>query len=603
MQGRILSNRYLLDAEIGIGGMGRVFRATDLRTGGTVAVKVPHPALARNPEYIERLTREAQIGAAIYSPRIVRVLDRDAHEGLPFLVMEYVPGETLAELLRERGRLDPAEALTIALEIARAMEAAHARGVVHRDLKPQNIKVVDGEVKVLDFGVAKAEGLTGGGLPTLLIGTPEYCAPERADGHSDIRSDIYSLGIMLFEMLEGYLPFQGMSPSAVMRKHEHEPPPELSAELPLPVHLLVQTCLAKRPDERYPNPRALSEALLAALRTLPEVEVSRVPATTAPATTAPARATPTVAAPWLAPAPVSPPPAGVPTTLPPTPLAVLEEAAAPGLPMTLPPAAQPALEHDTAEPRIAAAGEAAAAAGDAVIASRTRRGRRKVWLAAASAVAVVAFGAGAVAFWPEDRSVSVPDEEGGVVDASTAQGQVLTEATPPAGATTEPDAATAPAGTEPPAETATAVPSFSPRNPAALDGSRFREPRQRAVAAAIVGYNNAVVDALRTLDTGPLAAYAGAEELQLHQRQVDALRADGRYLVADLLDLRVEGFEVREDGGAEVRTRERWRSVEYTLDGRVIPETRRLDTLDERYTLRREGERWVVTALEQIPAP
>ena len=190
MQGTLLSNRYLIAEEIGLGGMGNVYRATDLRTGAAVAVKIPHAFLARNPEYMERLRREAQIAASVYSPRVVRVIDLDTHEGAPYLVMEYVPGETLAEMQRQQGRFSLLDTLNLGLEVARALDAAHAKGIVHRDLKPQNIKVVDGEVKVLDFGIAKAEGFANFTAASVFMGTPEYCAPERAEGEGDIRSDI-----------------------------------------------------------------------------------------------------------------------------------------------------------------------------------------------------------------------------------------------------------------------------------------------------------------------------------------------------------------------------------------------------------------------------
>jgi len=270
MQGTILSGRYQVADEIGIGGMGNVYRAMDLRTGAVVAVKIPHAFLARNPEYVERLRREAQIAASLNSPRIVRVLDLDMHEDLPYLVMEFVPGDTLADLLRSRGRFGLEDTLTLGVEVARALDAAHAQGIVHRDLKPQNIKFVDGEVKVLDFGIAKAEGFGGITSLSIFMGTPEYCAPERGDGLGDIRSDIYSLGVMLFEMHEGFLPFQGLTPIAVMRKHEHEPPPPLSGDVPEAVQSVVSHCLAKRPEDRYQTPHALVRDLLSVMRLLPD---------------------------------------------------------------------------------------------------------------------------------------------------------------------------------------------------------------------------------------------------------------------------------------------------------------------------------------------
>ncbi len=178
--GTILSNRYLILRELGSGGMGSVYEATDLRTGGTVAVKTLHPHLARDAQFISRLRREAQIAAAIRTRRAVKVIDLDEHEGIHYLVMEYVTGENLSDRLERVGRLPLDEALAIALDVARALEGAHAVGVVHRDLKLQNVRLTeDGEVKVLDFGIARIADQPGITTTNVFTGTPEYCAPER----------------------------------------------------------------------------------------------------------------------------------------------------------------------------------------------------------------------------------------------------------------------------------------------------------------------------------------------------------------------------------------------------------------------------------------
>ncbi len=271
LRGTILSKRYLISEQIGSGGMGSVYRAIDLRTGGEVAVKVPHPPLAGDPAYIARLRREAQIAASLSSPRIVRVmdLDTDSTTGTPFLVMEYVPGRTLADVLAERGGLPTGDALTVALGVARALDAAAQNGVEHRDLKPSNIKLVDGEVKVLDFGIARAEGVGGITAQNLILGTAEYCAPERISGEGDARSDIYSLGVILFEMLVGQPPFAGRSAAALFRKHETEPPPELPLDVPAGTAAIVRRCLAKRPEERFQQARDLVDALVDALAAEP----------------------------------------------------------------------------------------------------------------------------------------------------------------------------------------------------------------------------------------------------------------------------------------------------------------------------------------------
>jgi len=241
--------------------MGSVYRATDLRTQGTVAVKLAHPHLANEPSFRERLRREARIAASLSSPRVVRVIDFDEHEGVPFLVMEYVAGETLQQILTRQGRLPLSAALSIATEVARALEAAHARGIVHRDLKPQNVKLVDGQVKVLDFGIALLEGLPSLTATGLVMATPEYCAPEQARGFSDVRTDIYALGVMLYRMLSGEVPFQGPTPLAVLYLHATEPLPPLPDDVPRTVRDVVARCLAKDPGERFQIPTALVAAL------------------------------------------------------------------------------------------------------------------------------------------------------------------------------------------------------------------------------------------------------------------------------------------------------------------------------------------------------
>ena len=236
--------------------MGSVFRATDLRTGGPVAVKLLHPAYARNASYRERLRREAQIAASLTSPRVVRVVDLDEQDGVPFLVQEYVAGETLGRQLEREGKLPLGEALAIVREVAHALDAAHAAGIVHRDLKPNNVKLVDGQVKVLDFGIARAEGIPSLTATDSWLGTVEYIAPERGQGLGDIRSDLYSLGVILFLLVTGRLPFSGPAPLAILRQHESTPPP-IPDDLPPMVQAILARCLAKDPERRYQAPADL----------------------------------------------------------------------------------------------------------------------------------------------------------------------------------------------------------------------------------------------------------------------------------------------------------------------------------------------------------
>ncbi len=274
-QGEVLSNRYLLDEQIGSGGMGTVYRATDLRTGAHVAVKIPHTFLASDKVYVERLKREAQIAASIHSPRVARVTDFAEHDGQPYLVMEYVPGETISDLIDRRGAIEPVEALHITLEVARALDAAHQRGITHRDLKPQNIRIDDADIRVLDFGIARLEGQKGLTSAGQLIGSPEYLAPERAEGLGDIRSDIYSLGVVLYQMLAGKAPFDGGTPFTILRRHANEAPPPLPAGMPAQVYPIVERCLAKRPEDRYQLPRELILAIQEAQRAIQEEHTSQ----------------------------------------------------------------------------------------------------------------------------------------------------------------------------------------------------------------------------------------------------------------------------------------------------------------------------------------
>jgi serine/threonine-protein kinase len=282
--GSILSNRYLLQDELGTGGMSTVYRAVDLRTGGYVAVKIPHAFLIRDPQFLQRLKREAQIAATIQSNRVAHVTDVSEHENTPYIVMECVEGDSLADILTRVGALPPARALQIALEIARAIDAAHARGVVHRDLKPQNIKMMeDGDIKVLDFGIARMEGKAALTTASLFLGTPDYAAPERSEGTGDIRSDIYSLGVVLYEMLCGKLPFSGSTPWTVMRMHTADPPPPLPDDIPPVAREIVERCLQKAPEDRYQTPRELVDALQSAIRTLDREELSATMSAAVPA--------------------------------------------------------------------------------------------------------------------------------------------------------------------------------------------------------------------------------------------------------------------------------------------------------------------------------
>jgi len=256
---------YELMAKLGSGGMGAVYRARDTRTGRDIALKIMHAHLAEDPDYVRRFQREARIAVELHSPFIVRVLDSGQDGGQHYLVMEFVEGKNLAQVLQERRKLPPEEARAIATQVALALEAAHARGVVHRDIKPGNIIIAgEGKAKVTDFGIARAADSTTFTPPGSILGTMRYAAPEVWAGKSDIRSDIYSLGIVLYQMLAGRVPFEADTLGALMDMHRSQEPPTLESlgvRVPGDLRAIVARCLAKKSNERYQSPAELTAVL------------------------------------------------------------------------------------------------------------------------------------------------------------------------------------------------------------------------------------------------------------------------------------------------------------------------------------------------------
>jgi eukaryotic-like serine/threonine-protein kinase len=253
----VLGGRYRLEASIGTGGMAEVFRGQDTTLDRQVAIKVLAPQFARDPSFVERFRREAQAAARLNHPNIVNVYDTGVDDDTNYIVMEYVEGRTLAEYLAGGGRLAPAKAAEIAEKVAEALAAAHAQGVIHRDIKPANIMVTrDGRVKVMDFGIARlVAGPDTVEQTAAVLGTAAYLSPEQAQGQTvDARSDLYSLGIVLYEMVTGSPPFTGDSAMAVAYKHVQEtplPPSSLNADVPPRLDAVVMRALAKNPANRY----------------------------------------------------------------------------------------------------------------------------------------------------------------------------------------------------------------------------------------------------------------------------------------------------------------------------------------------------------------
>jgi eukaryotic-like serine/threonine-protein kinase len=263
---RLVSDRYEIEEPLGRGGMGTVYRARDRVLDRRVAVKLLPAEMASDDQAADRLQREARSAARLNHPRIVSVFDAGLADGTPYLVMEYVEGRTLAEELADHGRLAPEQAASIAAGIAEALTAAHAAGVIHRDVKPANVLLLDGdEVKVADFGIAKAAEEDTITNPSAVVGSAPYLSPEQARGGSaDARSDLYGLGVVLYEMLVGRPPFEADSPVAMAFKHlEEEPEPPSSVESGIPPELdrVVMTALAKDPADRYGSAGAFLVAL------------------------------------------------------------------------------------------------------------------------------------------------------------------------------------------------------------------------------------------------------------------------------------------------------------------------------------------------------
>jgi eukaryotic-like serine/threonine-protein kinase len=253
--GQLLDGRYRVGSWIARGGMATVYLGTDTKLDRTVALKVAHAELAHDPDFVRRFTGEARSSARLSSPNVVAVYDQGSHAGLPYLVMEYVPGQTLRELMRSRGRLEPREALDIISGVLAGLAAAHEAGIVHRDVKPENVLLGVGNViKVADFGLARAASQVSHTQTGMIIGTAAYLAPEQVTrSASDSRSDVYAAGVMLFEMLTGVQPHTGDTPLAVAHKHVSDVVPAPSSMVPgLPQSLdsLVALATNRNPDLR-----------------------------------------------------------------------------------------------------------------------------------------------------------------------------------------------------------------------------------------------------------------------------------------------------------------------------------------------------------------
>ncbi|HYW71461.1 MAG TPA: protein kinase [Pyrinomonadaceae bacterium] len=293
--GQTLATKYLIERLIKRGGMGAVYAGKHVLMDKTVAIKVLHPSLAVDDNVVRRFSREAKAASRISHPHAVIVTDfGESENGVVFLVMEYLDGRTLKEVIRSEGPMNLNRAAEIVRQVAGALDAAHEQGVVHRDLKSDNImlsKTNGGEwAKVLDFGIAKIQESDSRDADitaaNLVIGTPQYMSPEQCSQSAaiDARTDVYSLGVILYEMLAGQPPFTGDSPTVIMMRQVQDPPPSILAtrpEVPVTVAAIIEKALAKQPGDRYQTAGALSSQLNEAVTRADTAEIPAAPVTVA----------------------------------------------------------------------------------------------------------------------------------------------------------------------------------------------------------------------------------------------------------------------------------------------------------------------------------
>src|SRR5260221_10143335 len=264
--GQVLGNRYQILQLLGEGGMGAVYKARDTELDRIVALKLIRPEFAKNPEILRRFKQEMILARQITHKNVIRIFDLGQADGIKFISMDFVEGRDLRQLLAEKGKLAPEQAARIMLQICRALEAAHVEGVIHRDLKPQNIMLdAKGRVYVMDFGIARSAYLPGMTQTGALIGTPEYMSPEQGRGEKlTERSDLFSLGIIFYELLTGKSPYYSDTPLATLWKRMTEkatPPVVLDPTLPQALSNIVVKALEIEPKNRFASAREMAQQL------------------------------------------------------------------------------------------------------------------------------------------------------------------------------------------------------------------------------------------------------------------------------------------------------------------------------------------------------
>src|SRR3984893_11469732 len=254
MMGALIDDRYKVVSRLGAGGMADVYLAEDQQLGRKVALKLLHRRFAEDPGFVERFRREAQAAAGLQHPNVVSVYDRGSYDGTYYIAMEYLPGRTLKQVIRQEAPVDPIRAIDITIQILKAARFAHRRGVIHRDLKPHNVMLDEADhAKVTDFGIARA-GASDMTETGSIMGTAHYLSPEQAQGHPvNASSDLYAVGVVLYELLTGKVPFDGESPVTIALKHVSEAPApllHLNPGIPPELEHVVMWALNKNPGDR-----------------------------------------------------------------------------------------------------------------------------------------------------------------------------------------------------------------------------------------------------------------------------------------------------------------------------------------------------------------
>ena len=276
-RGELFAGRYEVIEELGSGGMGKVYKVYDQKIQDTIALKLIRPELAARPKTLDRFREEIRLARKITHKNVCRMHDLNEEQGIPYITMEYVHGEDLKSVIRMMGRLSPAQSVFLGKQLCEGLGEAHKLGIIHRDLKPRNIMVdQDGNARIMDFGLARGleeKGITGG---RAMMGTAEYMSPEQVEGKpADLRSDIYSLGVVLFEMVTGKVPFDGDSALSIAVKHKTEPPPDprrLNLQVPEALARIILRCLEKNREKRYQSSQELCAALSELEREFPTAE-------------------------------------------------------------------------------------------------------------------------------------------------------------------------------------------------------------------------------------------------------------------------------------------------------------------------------------------